>query len=576
MSEGDTIIALHYGLLDPLDWDTDCLDHLYWQNRLWNTLVEIEHDYRARYFALVSTDESVRALELQAEALVAERKALRDQRAALRSQARAKVDTQPINAQIKALSARIKDLKTALKTHRKAAREALREPLRDLNRERYDRVKRARQQSGLYWGNYNSVCESYDRARARAMRDGVDLRFHRFDGCGRFTNQIQGGMSVQQLFAGDNSQVRVEPVKPEAFCHPFRGTRRRAQRTRITFTVHRHGGAHRTLTCPMVLHRPIPQGARIKLVTVRRRRVGVRHRWSVTFVCAMAAPELPRHDSRAACGVDLGWRKVPGGLRVATYMATDLARPKHVILPPDMMAGFDHVESVHSRLDMTLNDLLSWIKAQPLDPAPEPLAERLAKIRRAPRIGAGKLAMLAITWRDHPDYAPQVRERLEAWRRFDKRLREEMDNLRDKLIRRRREIYRIEAKRLSERYALIGLEDFDLRAIAQRHRADGTENELPDEARHMRHIAAVSELRLWLGHQAQKHRAEIVRVAGKTTMACHLCGHINRPPRREDLIWRCEGCGATWDQDSNAAANILDAVAGEPASAEVMRHDAGR
>ena len=42
-------------------------------------------------------------------------------------------------------------------------------------------------------GHYNAVLASDETARVRAMKEGADLKFHSFDGQGRFTNQIQGG-----------------------------------------------------------------------------------------------------------------------------------------------------------------------------------------------------------------------------------------------------------------------------------------------------------------------------------------------------------------------------------------------
>ncbi|MGC8530359.1 MAG: zinc ribbon domain-containing protein, partial [Leptospirillia bacterium] len=35
------------------------------------------------------------------------------------------------------------------------------------------------------------------------------------------------------------------------------------------------------------------------------------------------------------------------------------------------------------------------------------------------------------------------------------------------------------------------------------------------------------------------------------------CGHVNRTGKREDLLWTCDGCGEGWDQDENAAKNLL-------------------
>ena len=59
----------------------------------------------------------------------------------------------------------------------------------------------------------------------------------------------------------------------------------------------------------------------------------------------------------------------------------------------------------------------------------------------------------------------------------------------------------------------------------------------------------------------------MVAIGGATTLDCHLCRHRNQvsAAQRGDLIWRCQGCGALWDQDENAARNLLRAAAAAPA-----------
>jgi transposase len=54
-------------------------------------------------------------------------------------------------------------------------------------------------------------------------------------------------------------------------------------------------------------------------------------------------------------------------------------------------------------------------------------------------------------------------------------------------------------------------------------------------------------------------------------MQCHRCGHVNTPPPswRGDLIWRCTSCKALWDQDENAARNLLAAAVGASGDAAV-------
>ena len=44
----DQIIVRQYGLLAPLNWDQDCQEQLWLQNKFWNRLVEIEAQYQEK------------------------------------------------------------------------------------------------------------------------------------------------------------------------------------------------------------------------------------------------------------------------------------------------------------------------------------------------------------------------------------------------------------------------------------------------------------------------------------------------------------------------------------------------
>lgn len=523
----------------------------------------IEQEHIKQYRELVASDEQLLRLEKTVTEYRAKHEALIRERKVLRQKARAKVETHLLDERIKSLSSEIKTLALRTKQASRTAREAKRDELLALTAQRFAAVKDARNNSGLWWGNYNAVCESYERARGPALKAGAELRFHRFDGSGRFKNQIQGGMSVADLLSGTHSQVQVKPVSADAFHHPRRGERRRHQRTELTITVFMRDRIRRTLTFPMVMHREIPAGSEIKEVVVNRKRVGPRYEWSVSFLCTgVVETSKPMHHSPSVCGVDLGWRKRPDGLRVSTVVGSDDTEPHHVVLPTETLAQFKYVDQLQAQLDERLNTIWEIFKEWSFDDAPGALVNALPK--RVSKPVAGKLAQLAILWRAYPLYRQEWFNALELWRQLDKQKRLELGNLRGKIIRRRRELYRIEAKKLAERYAIIALEDFDLRTVALRERQDGTENALPRPARRQRQIACVSELRNWIGLQAAKAGAEIILSSGASTMACQYCGAINRPQDRALLAWVCDSCHAVWDQDANAAANLCGVAVGRP------------
>lgn len=186
-TEERTVLVRQYGLLDPLDWDQDCQEHLWLQNKLWNTLVEIDQTARGRYFALMSAEPDVDAIERRLLVLKEEKERLISEKKNLRKEARKKagLDTSAQDLRIAEISPQIRELATMAKEKRAEAKARLKPEIDRIEADRREAVKVARNASGLWWGNYNAVCASYETARVRAIKSGAELKFHSFDGTGR-------------------------------------------------------------------------------------------------------------------------------------------------------------------------------------------------------------------------------------------------------------------------------------------------------------------------------------------------------------------------------------------------------
>lgn len=558
-----------YGLLDPLDWAEDCQEQLFLQNKFWNRLVEIEHAQRAAYREIVSRDPEVGPFTLKIQEIKNQKEAAIRKRKERRKAARSikKAGTEDLDRLIRHLAEEIRTLTAQVKQMRVEAQTRMKPLLRQLEAERRMEVKQARRSSGLWWGNYNAVWKSYDRARGRAIKEGVELRFHTFDGTGRFTNQIPGGITVRQLFEGSHSQVSVQPLAEDAYTHPHRGERRRRQRTLLTITVYRredeNGAFRRTLTFPMIMHRPLPEEAIIKEVVVRRLKAGVSFRWSASFMAILPKSKPVQSTAPLFCGLNLGWRRVEDGLRVAT-LADSENRIERIVLPNIYLQRLDHVDKLKSIIDSAFNEILIWLKSQKeliCSKAPPELSARIDTFLLAPRPLAKQLVQLILVWRDHySGFRPEVWTVLERWRKKDKNLRNEMNNLRDKMLGWRTDFYRNVAKKIVTRYRLIVLNGFNLRGLAASERWDGSANPLHLQARKMRHRAALSDFRKWIELQANKSGSAVFYKQGSPTLTCHTCGHINQPKPDDRIILdlSCENCGMIWDQDDNAAMNLRD------------------
>jgi len=574
--ENKAVIVRQYGLMPPTNWGDDCFEHLYLQTKLWNRLVEIEQESRATYRAIVGTDEAVEEIDARIAEVKARLSEMDSQRKEIRKEKRAKqgVHTEPLDeaikaakAELKALSSQAKEIRTAAKERIKAASNAIKEN----DDRRKELVKEARNASGLWWGNYNAVCNSYDVARSRAMKEGAELKFHRFDGSGRFSCQIQGGITTEGLLAGKHNIAQVRLVdqgtwaeaagkRPPATMLQDVGSRRDSREYGILsvtiYTFKDEEGKHRrTLDFPIILHRPLPEGATLKQLVVNRRKVGTDYRWAVTFTFTGEAESVD-NASPLTCGINLGWKQVQGGLRIATVQDGQGAS-RHIVLPNDVVDRLEYADGdLKSRIDTSTNENLAWILEKwNGDDLPESLVEVRSSLRRAKKPHPAKFAKAVLVWREQcPDYLPSAYQESESRRKQVKRLSLEHAHLRDKVLRRRQDFYRVEAKKLAEKYSRIVLDKLDLRKMAMLEKSDGTPNELNEKARRQRTIAAVSEFREWLIKQAKKTGTAIEQVSVESTHTCSACGGVMEPS--EGLIWKCRSCKVLVDQDENAAINL--------------------
>jgi len=570
---GVRTLVRQYGLLAPLNWGDDCIEHMFLQNRFWNVLVEIERDNRDKYRAIVGSDEQVAAIQGEVDGLLARIAEIQEQRTQLRIRYRKKngIHTEPLDASIKALKAQLKELARKAKAVRDEARVRIRgagPELKNLEEERRQLVKDGYNGSGLWWGNYNAVIDSYSTARRRAMKEGAELRFHRFDGSGRFTCQIMGGMSIEELTSGRHSVAQVRKVSGGQFTDLIRsapalqlqaiGSRRHTREygvLRVTVYTGRDEEGKKTrraLDFPIILHRPLPEGVALKTLSINRKKVGTDYRWSVTFTFSIETSQLQERRRDRSCGINLGWKMVEGGLRVATI--NDGKETRHLVLPQVILDKLAYAEKLQGRIDLATNANYAWLLGKMENP-PEPLKDDVAALRRAKRPHPAKFARFVIKWRnEYPGFAPQSLREAEAMRKSVKRLSQEQHHLRDKVQRRRLEFYRNEAKKIAQQYGVIRLDKMDLRQMTLLEKGDGMPNDLTDVARYHRKTAALSEFREWLHKQALKEGGRVEMVAMQSTRICSACGRTMEPAA--GLMWRCRCCGALMDRDENAAANL--------------------
>lgn len=550
------VIAYRYGLRPPLDWGEDCEAELRKQVDLWNALVGIEERHRAAVAALTADDPGVAALQARVDALRAQ---IAELHTARKRAKQAGLNTAGMVGDIAQHRAELGRLADDLKAARRSVRAQKRAELEQLEASRYEAAKTAYQQSGLWWCNYNAVIEAYNVARSRAMKMGGALRPQHYGRRrGRLTNQIQGGMSVAELFGGAKSQVQVAPLPDKP---GVRGTY-----TTLTATVYTRDGQRRTVTWPMVYDRPIPDDMRIKLVTVTRERVAHKWAWHVVFTCARDI-EAPARPVGAAVAVDLGWRRLNDGLRVATVLRDERGAPDFITLPESILDIDEGVRRLRGERDEDASAMLASLRALPWDEAPEPLRSAWVWLARAPAVGPRALARLCGIWRGQREdrchghtydgcWQAEALARLDAWRSKDKKRWEAEANHRQRLIGRRDMIYHAAAARIVAGASVIVMDQLDLSQSAVVP-TDGAAHALPDMARRYRVIASVHTLRHWIKIKAQRAGVPVIVHAG-TSRVCWHCGTPRGTAERDArLVIQCAGCGRVSDQDVNDCRYML-------------------
>ena len=516
------ILNYKFGLFPPENWDEVCEREITLQHDLWNKLVGIELTHRAAVETIIRANADYREA---AEAIASCSAALDTavgERAEQRRQARAKIATADLDAQIAELSDRRRGLWATAKPLRAAAFREHRERLRGLEDVRYHAMSEARRNSGLWWGNYNAVMASFD-ATLRRLGPGQQPR--PIEGPrthDRLTIQIQQGCPAP---AFENNGRREACLDLDPGQWQRRGANNWHWRSAVlTATVHAEGrGTRKTASWRMTMHRPFPEGAVIKSLTITRKRVTpTAPRWTWQAVFAVDIPDpSPRAPGRA-CGIDLGWRKLEGGdLRVATIASDD--------------GGFDHLIMPARMLErrLRIHQLLGDLKIARRN-------EETLDIRRA----------------NEADYR-RLNAELARWSR------------------RRLDLYRVAAARIVETHDLIGIDQTMIGQLAR-------DRKMPPETRRMRTWAAPSEFAQAVIDAARRRGVTVREITGASTITCHKCGHRNvvSEADREMLIWRCQGCRALWDQDENAARNCLaaalDATARETLAGDIRRTERRR
>ncbi len=562
-------MVYHFGLLRPTVNKALVEEQMLLAHRYRNTLIEIERGRRAAVRLAMGGYADIQALEAEANRANEDVEGILTKIRLHRSEERSRSE-----------GVELKDALKASKITAKEARRMLFERRAELRKDvalvaEIDRIndlalvlhKSAREQCGVYWGTYLLVEDAMKAAAKMPIYDGIfpnDPHFIRWDGDAQIGVQIQAqqdkaAFCTQDLF-GNDTRIRIDPVDEKAWYSETRGIRRKASRTMLHIRVGSSGSGGKEpvwASFPMIMHRPIPKDATIKRARVGVRNFGPHQEWTVDITVDTVG------EPKKVCGpgtvaIDVGWRKIEDEVRVCRWVADD-DKFGELRLDEDLLSGFKKVVDLASIRDKSFNlaktKLIEWMKDNEV---PEWVTKTLSHLHAWRSIE--RLRNFISRWTKERFAGDEdAYEHLKAWCDNDVHLWAWEENQRIKSLRRRRETYRIFAVELTKRYGTVVLEDFDLRPIQKRPKTGSPDDQRQNEtARGNRHLVAIGEFRSALDLCFRSRGGRTVTVPAQfTTLDCADCGHTNSFNASTDIVQACESCGLIFDQDDNAAKNIL-------------------
>jgi hypothetical protein len=551
-----------YGLLSPLTGGRLVDEAIHLGHVFYNKLIEIERERRTGYrLERANRFPSLAVLEREIAALTEQIKAIR-----------AEIDVHKIANRtrevLKPLASKVKELKAA----RKVAHAKLVELRADCKLDEdfaawsaahdavfNEKVKTARNACGVSWGTYNAIAASVRQASNSSV---MDPSFKHWSGEGRIAVQIQGGMSVKEMA----TDTQLQLVMPDFSGELTRGERRRRSRTVVKIRMG-SDEARKPIWAefPAVIHRPLPDDARIMGATITRRRLGVYRRWCYELCISC---ESNKFDNTEPCAtqqglatVNFGWRQFEDGLRVA-MVNNAITGLEEIRLPATITSRFTKCDDLRSIIDKQFNVardyLVAWLKLHE-GSCPEWLIAGLKFLpqwKQPERLDRAVGNWLGLRFAGDEAVLPV----LAAWREKWRHLADWMMRNRRRGLNMRRDFYRTTAARLAKTTSRLVIEAFDVSQVKRLPMPEEKDAGGP-KARHNGTLAAVGELRGFLLQAAAKYHCAVDFVSAEhNTKRCNVCGKLLDWDPAKKVERDCPDC-SIWDQDVNATKNAMDRAA---------------
>ena len=377
------------------------------------------------------------------------------------------------------------------------------------------------------------------------------------------------GLPIGDLADDTRLQIVVPPEIAYQSLSTRRGDRRRAARTtgrlRIGSTPK---GEPIWADFKVTMHRQLPVDGVIKYAWIRRNLLGTHMIYHLQLV--IEAPSFEQKVSVAkretAVAIDVGWRvRAKNVLRVA-YLLDTAGNRREILLPETVVRRLKHADSLRSIQDDAFNAIkdrfLAWVadNKEILSSWFHDTFQFLALSR-----SSKSLSWKVREWSSRRfEGDSQIYGELVAWRKQFLHLYEWEVNERAGALAERKNFFQHMNLELAKSYEHVLIEDFKLTGVVENSMPE-EEDDNPQTQRHNRVMSSISEYRRTLASVCSAWGCLVVELpAAYTTLDCHACHDEKDKHAKWDaattIVHTCqEKCGSTWDQDYNAAANLLAA-----------------
>jgi hypothetical protein len=366
-----------------------------------------------------------------------------------------------------------------LRDARKAARAARAEELTRISDLDAQIRRDARAITACYWGTYLDIEAAHMQARGAPLyeEDALtpnDPRFvyTRTDGFseGQLGIQLQATRPITTGGVWGSTDTRVRLEDASAFASELdKHGRPRANRGRKAILALRIGSIGRNpvwARWPIWVHREVPNMAQWKWVRVSVRLEGPHERWSCEITVDDPAPPPRTLDTAlmGAIAVEWSWDTLQDDmLRVASWADTN-GESGEIVLPDRIVHGLVKASSIRAVRDMLAEDARPKI-GKAIERSQEKLPLWLARAGQWIPLSKSPMRLhdLLRRWTtDRIDACREGYELLRAWADRDVHLWEYETGVRHGTLGARLDIYRVLARRWSERYRRVLLSDQDL------------------------------------------------------------------------------------------------------------------